>query len=74
MSSAMVITSALRVKCLEIFIKHRPMYQNIVNNVHTAKNITLKHCEFLPSSTIYYSVLVVCKQVKVLPVQSIRAN
>ena len=70
MSSVILITSAI----LEIFIKHLPMYQNIVNNVHTAKTITLKHCEFLPSSTIYYSVLVVCKQVKMLPVHWLGAH
>ena len=50
------------------------MYQNILINVHTAKTITLKHCEFLPLSRIYDSALVVSKQVKVFPVRLFGAH
>ena len=59
---------------LDINIKHRPRYQYILINVPTAKNITLIHCEFLPSSKIYHSALVVCKQVIVRPVLSFGAH
>ena len=55
-------------------IKHLPMCQNIVINVHTAKITTLKHGGFLPLLTIYESGLVVCKQVIVLPVHFLGAH
>ena len=67
MSSAIVIMCSLRVKFKKIIIKHQSVYQNILFNVHTTENVTLKHCEVLPLSRIYDSALVVCKQVIVLP-------
>ena len=49
---------------LAIIIRH----QNILINVHTAKNLTLKHCNFLPLSRINDYALVVSKQLIVLSV------
>ena len=74
MSSAIAISSALRFKFLEIIIKHQPMYQRNLINVHTAYNITLKHCDVLPLSRKFNSALVVCKQVIVLPVNLLGAH
>ena len=44
------------------------MYQNILINAHTAKSITLKQCYLFTFWLIYNSVLVVWKQVEVIPV------
>ena len=42
LSSTIAIINVLRV----IFFKILAMYQNVLINAHTAKNITLKHCYF----------------------------